>query len=84
VVNIGLDEELLSAIEIYPNPAQSQVHIALQGAAQVRIVDAAGREVYNQWVEQRAAIDVQEWARGAYIVQTVQGAESVHIPLILQ
>ena len=84
VVNIGLDEELLSAIQIYPNPAQTKVQIALQGEAQVRIVDAAGREVYNNWVAQRTSIDVQDWARGAYIVQTIQGTESVHIPLILQ
>jgi PKD repeat protein len=83
VVNIGLDEELLSAIQIYPNPAQTKVQIALQGEAQVRIVDAAGREVYNNWVAQRTSIDVQDWARGAYIVQTIQGTESVHIPLIL-
>jgi len=84
VVNIGLDEELLNGLEIYPNPAQTQVNIALPGSAQIRILDASGREVYNQWVEQRTAIDVQQWARGAYIVQTIQEGTSTHIPLILQ
>jgi len=84
VVNIGLDEELLNGLEIYPNPAQTQVNIALPGSAQIRILDASGREVYNQWVEQRTAIDVQQWARGAYIVQTIEDGASRHIPLILQ
>jgi PKD repeat protein len=84
VVNIGLEEELLNGLEIYPNPAQTQVNIALPGSAQIRILDASGREVYNQWVEQRTAIDVQQWARGAYIVQTIQDGTSTHIPLILQ
>jgi len=84
VVNIGLDEELLKELEIYPNPAQTQVNIALPGSAQICILDASGRQVYNQWVEQRTAIDVQEWARGAYIVQTIQEGTSTHIPLILQ
>ena len=84
VVNIGLDEELLNGLEIYPNPAQTQVNIALPGSAQIRILDASGRVVYNQWVEQRTAIDVQQWARGAYIVQTIQEGTSTHVPLILQ
>ena len=84
VVNIGLDEELLNGFEIYPNPAQTQVNIALPGSAQIRILDASGREVHNQWVEQRTAIDVQQWARGAYIVQTIQEGTSTHVPLILQ
>jgi len=83
VVNIGLDEELLNGFEIYPNPAQTQVNIALPGSAQIRILDASGREVHNQWVEQRTAIDVQQWARGVYMVQLIKSDGIQTLPVML-
>ena len=84
VNNIGLGEELLSGYEIYPNPAVNLLTIRVGGSSDVRILDAAGRTVLVTNVNGALDIDVQDWARGAYMVQLIQNAEIENIPLLLQ
>jgi hypothetical protein len=84
VNNIGLGEELLSGYEIYPNPAVNMLTIRLDGISNVRILDAAGRTVLITTVNGSLDVDVQDWARGAYMVQLIQNDEIENVPLLLQ
>ena len=84
VVNIGLDEENLSGLELFPNPATTQLTFRIQGAADVQITDAAGRMVFTGRLEGEQRIDVQDWARGVYMVQTTQGESTTTIPVVLK
>ena len=45
---LGVNENIMSAISIYPNPANSQISIAYEGQIQkVEIMDAKGAKVYS-------------------------------------
>jgi len=48
---VGFDDQRLGALQLYPNPANQQVQVSVQGNLtneyQVSIVDMYGKEVYN-------------------------------------
>lgn len=68
-------------VSVYPNPAQSEVHIQLRtsDAVTVSIVDAQGRTRYSYVVEGRSArllnVPVAQLARGTYFIR-VESTES--------
>lgn len=77
-----LDSEVLS---IYPNPAQNKVVVVvkaniLQEATTLKIVDIAGKTVYEQNVDRtKTTIDVEKLIQGTYfIVLKNQKGSSVH------
>ena len=84
VVNIGLNEENLSGFEMYPNPATDRLTFNVQGSAEVRVLDAAGRLVYTGFVEGKYALDVQDWARGVYMVQVLRAGKTTGTPVVLK
>ena len=84
VVNIGLNEENLSGFEMYPNPATDRLTFNVQGSAEVRILDAAGRLVYTGFVEGKYSLDVQDWARGVYMVQVLRAGKTTGTPVVLK
>ena len=84
VVNIGLNEENLSGFEMYPNPATDRLTVNVQGSAEVRILDAAGRLVYTGFVEGKYSLDVQDWARGVYMVQVLRAGKTTGTPVVLK
>ena len=84
VVNIGLNEENLSGFEMYPNPATDRLTFNVQGSAEVRILDAAGRLVYTGFVEGKYSLDVQDWARGVYLVQVLRAGKTTGTPVVLK
>ena len=84
VVNIGLDEENLSGFEMYPNPATNRLTFNVQGSAEVHVLDAAGRLFYSGLVEGKYSLDVQDWARGVYMVQVLRAGEITGAPVVLK
>lgn len=84
VNNIGLDEELLSGYELFPNPASDRLTIKVDGTADLRIMDAAGRLIFTGEVQSNLNLDVQNWARGTYMVQLIQGEQTSTIPVVLK
>ena len=83
VVNIGFGEALTSGWSVYPNPAQKVLTIRIEGSADVRLLDAAGRLVYKGTISGEANLDVENWARGTYVLQIItdSGIESEAIVL---
>ena len=71
VVNIGFGEALTSGWSVYPNPAQKVLTIRIEGSADVRLLDAAGRLVYKGTISGEANLDVENWARGTYVLQII-------------
>ena len=73
VNNIGLEEEVFTDFQIFPNPATSRLNITVQGSADLQILDASGRLVYAGVVSGSQTLDVAEWARGVYMIQVIMG-----------
>lgn len=84
VVNIGLGEALTSGWSVYPNPAQKVLTLRVEGAAQVRFLDAAGRLVYTGRVSGEMQLDVQDWARGTYVLQIITDTGVENEAIVLQ
>lgn len=65
------------SFEVYPNPASEQVIVAFENntSASLHILDATGRLVYTQQINEVGAmllpVDVSELASGSYTVQLI-------------
>ena len=84
VVNIGLDEAMTTGWSVYPNPAQKIVTLRVEGAADVRLLDASGRLVYSGRISGEAQLDVQNWARGTYVLQVITATGVENEAIVLQ
>lgn len=84
VNNVGLDEELLDGFEIFPNPATNLLTIRTTGDAELRVIDAAGRTVLATNISGSLDLDVQGWARGAYMLQLIKGNVIETLPVMLK
>ena len=84
VNNIGLDEELLAGFEIFPNPATNLLIIRTTGEAELRFIDVAGRTVLVTSITGSLDLDVQGWARGAYMAQLIKGDVIETLPVMLK
>lgn len=76
VTNIGLQEMLLSAWSIYPNPADASLTIEFQHneADRLRLVDMSGRllkEVQLPRTIRKVELSLEELSSGVYMLQLV-------------
>jgi hypothetical protein len=65
---------------LFPNPAEDQVVLAGRSGAQLQVLDAVGRSVWQGRVEGDPwVLQVGAWARGAYVLRMEQaGRVEVH------
>jgi hypothetical protein len=93
VVSLGVDEENISDLNLYPNPTKGMVSIVFSSnhsqKLQVRIVNIIGEEVFIENLEQFVGeytkqIDLSNNAKGIYFleVETIDGI--INKKLILQ
>jgi N-acetylneuraminic acid mutarotase len=78
---VGITEQVSTRITLFPNPAQSALHITWPSEwpnAEVRIVDALGRTVEQQRVNTGSSMDVSGLAPGRYVVAVRHGAVQLH------
>ena len=80
---LGLTEQSIAGIVVYPNPAQDEMSVKynalMAGAYQVSIVDMAGKTVQNYAIQSAAGenvvlMDINALSSGKYNVK-IQGAE---------
>jgi len=80
---LGLTEQSIAGIVVYPNPAQDEISVKynalMSGAYQVSIVDMAGKTVQNYAIQSAAGenvilMDINALSSGKYNVK-IQGAE---------
>jgi hypothetical protein len=71
--NVGLSNENLDHLSIYPNPTSSQVTVTLSNNEQItniRVLDMAGKEVQNKSINNSSKININiHGNRGVYIIE---------------
>jgi hypothetical protein len=73
----GVDEEIVGALEIYPNPARDYMEVETEEAGVLRIVDVWGREVMAQQFDPGSPrISLKGLMSGVYVV-SLEGGERV-------
>ena len=89
---VGLFEnENLPGVQVYPNPANSQITLAfnaMQGAAQVSIIDASGKVVnqtsFNEVSMRQFTFDSSNLANGLYTVLVDQAGNRISQRVLVQ
>ena len=74
--NTGVQKADASKINIYPNPANSELNIQLanDGSAQIQIINLVGKVVKDiQTSNMLSTIQISDLAQGMYLVKIVQG-----------
>ncbi|MCF8463497.1 MAG: T9SS type A sorting domain-containing protein [Flavobacteriales bacterium] len=89
---VGIDDQLLSALSIYPNPSTGIVSIRLDKGVNtltdIRVLDISGRTVFTQssvnLSSANHAIDLSELSAGTYVLQlsSSNGSASKRINII--
>lgn len=76
-VNSLIDEEVQSPITLYPNPATNQVKLALptenKELANYKIYNDIGELIINNSFKTTTTINLEELAKGIYVIQVKQG-----------
>jgi len=62
-------DELEGGLRIYPNPAQTQIHLDLQTPTQVQIKSLNGKVIFNELIEVGQSIDIQSLDSGIYLIE---------------
>ncbi|MCB0464694.1 MAG: T9SS type A sorting domain-containing protein [Aequorivita sp.] len=75
---LGVDENNLNTISLYPNPASSVLNIELpknMQTGQITVFDILGKEVYSQEFESKdnLGINILNWNSGSYFLKVVSG-----------
>jgi uncharacterized repeat protein (TIGR01451 family) len=70
--NMWLDNvtELEGALGIYPNPAQTEIQLALDEPSWIQIKDLNGKTIFNQEILPGQKIDIQEFKSGMYLIES--------------
>lgn len=75
---LGVDENKVNAITVYPNPASSTINLVLpktMQTGQITVFDILGKQVYSQVFEltDNLAINILNWNSGSYFLKVVSG-----------
>ena len=75
---LGVEENELNTINIYPNPTSSIINLVLpknMQTGQIAVFDILGKQIYSQEFESKEniSIDVLSWNVGAYFVNVISG-----------
>ena len=75
---VGLDEELLSGISVYPNPSEGEITITNESgtATAVVVYDMIGNVILSTEVSTSTTIDLSSVAGGVYVVKVSNGSAS--------
>ncbi len=83
----GMDEQLASRVEVYPNPATNIVHIKtnFEGKAMLRVIDLSGKVVYNcSMLNDECGIETSKFGGGGiYTLQVIQNDMVTNIRFVV-
>ena len=70
-IQSGLNQQIKSAIKIYPNPATDQLFIetSLEGNFEIEIFDARGKKIFNQSANSNITIPINNFSKGIYFLK---------------
>lgn len=77
---LGLSEEQIEGLSIYPNPTMDRINFSLKGLDKTpaRIIDVNGKVVLNTTISSENGIDVTSLESGIYFVQMEIEKKSVN------
>lgn len=75
---LGVDDNKLNTISMYPNPASSTLNLVLpktMQTGQIAVIDILGKQVYSQEFEsqENISIDILSWNTGTYFLKVISG-----------
>ncbi len=88
-----LENSLLSAVSVYPNPADDNLNVVMSlsapEATEIKLLDITGRVIWSykqelKATEAKCSIPVSEFAGGIYFVLARAGTEQKHIKVIVK
>ncbi len=82
---LGINGNSTDAFSLYPNPAQTQIHIVsqLSGEKSVAVFDISGKQIMQQTLNQDT-LDISQLSSGMYLVRISQGNTSSTKKLIVR
>jgi hypothetical protein len=74
---------VITSADLYPNPAQDQVFVNLEGEVNVKVLDASGALI-KETVLTNQSFTVSDLKSGLYMIQLTQAGSSVMKKLVVQ
>ena len=82
VRELAVEEHSIEKIKMFPNPAIQQISFTGVDALDVTIMDASGKIVSQQYLNNERQMDVSELAAGLYFVEISNGKNTTTFKLI--
>lgn len=84
---LGVEENELNTISVYPNPATSTINVGLPKnleAGQIAVFDILGKQIYSNEFESTdtLTIAISNWSSGVYSLKVVSGETSQTVRFI--
>ena len=83
---LAIEENTIDNVSIFPNPSQNEITISGEFSlnAFVSILDASGKVIIAQPIDDNTRIDISNFNNGSYIVKIIDGEKSTSQSLIKQ
>jgi hypothetical protein len=67
---VGIDENTMENLDIYPNPTVGDVKVTFEGTSAVLTIrDATGKLVWSDEIQQNATISLNDYQKGIYFFE---------------
>ncbi|ALO16752.1 hypothetical protein L21SP5_03137 [Salinivirga cyanobacteriivorans] len=66
---VGISDQKTIDFAIYPNPAQQIVHVEIDGAGQVSVINELGQILKTKLVNEKATFDFSDKTKGVYFIR---------------
>jgi len=76
ITTVGLDDLKAGLFRVYPNPTSTVIHIELEKATGIRLMDVTGKLILEENGATVYTIDVTHLTTGLYIIETAEGAKA--------
>lgn len=83
-VNVNLESigENQLNYHVFPNPAQDNIQVNLEGSFDVELLDITGKSILNGTFDSQAKLDVSQLNAGVYLLRLVQEGKSDLVKII--
>jgi hypothetical protein len=84
ISTIGIAENPLTELKVYPNPANNVIRFDVEEDLEIEIINLNGQVVKSSSVELNESVDVSELASGTYIVAARSATKNFVSKIIIQ
>jgi len=82
--SVGMEEELISGLNIYPNPSNGIVNIELDtnGEFSIEVTDIVGKVISREMISSNTVLNLEDFNKGVYFI-TVSNNEIMQTTKII-